>query len=216
MFDVITEHEFATKSFDYLYPHGSRQDNNTNPFFINEVLSYFNRNINVLDVGCAGGQMVIDFANRGCTAIGVDGSDYMLKRGLFNWGIYYKKHLFNCDISKPFYIIETTTKTKLHFDLITAWEVPEHLKLYELCTFFDNIRNNLKPDGLFVCSINFSVTNNPFHPGVNMHRTMFKEDFWRENIIPDYFEVVEYPFKNAVRGFNDPYSFLLGMKLKND
>ena len=57
--------KIATESLDHTDPRGAINDNSTNPSFINELQNYYNdRGINFMDVGCAGGQFVIDMSNK--------------------------------------------------------------------------------------------------------------------------------------------------------
>jgi 2-polyprenyl-3-methyl-5-hydroxy-6-metoxy-1,4-benzoquinol methylase len=75
---VITEHKVATESPDHLFPWGTARDNTTDLGFIDEIENYFNKKIKTLDIGCSGGQLTIDFHNRGHLAIGIEGSDFSL------------------------------------------------------------------------------------------------------------------------------------------
>lgn len=152
MIEVITSHPLATDIVDHIYPDGIALDNNTNRMYIDEVEAYFGgRKLNVLDLGCAGGQLVIDFHMRGHKAMGLEGSDYALKQGTYNWPAYYHKCLWNCDLRYPFKIVEDGKP--LNFNLISAWEFIEHLPPECIDTFFSTVEAHLAPGGIMVGSI---------------------------------------------------------------
>jgi cyclopropane fatty-acyl-phospholipid synthase-like methyltransferase len=90
--------------------------------------------------------------NKGHNSFGIDGSDSQKKQGLNSWG-RIPERLFNADITEPFHFIDEDTNDKFKFDVISAWDVMEHLFEDKLPGFFDNLKNNLKSDGYFVCGI---------------------------------------------------------------
>jgi 2-polyprenyl-3-methyl-5-hydroxy-6-metoxy-1,4-benzoquinol methylase len=137
-----------------------------------------------LDLGCSGGQLVKDFHDLGWLAVGLEGSDYSLKNNRANWPALGGRNLFTCDISKPFKIIVDGKPAQ--FDLITAWEVIEHLRPEDLKTLFTNINSHLKPGGYFVGS----TTSSPdIHEGVDLHQSKYSNKQWQELIVsmcPDW------------------------------
>ena len=152
MIEVKTEHPLALDIVDHLYPDGIFFDNVSNSSYISQVEARFGgRKINMLDLGCGGGQLVVDFYNRGHTAVGLDGSDFALKNNMHNWPTYYQKCLFNADLRYPFQILEDGGIAK--FDFINSWEVIEHIPLQYLETFFVNVLNHLAPGGFFAGSV---------------------------------------------------------------
>jgi len=87
------------------------------------------------------------------------------------------KNLFTCDITKPFQVLRD--QRPLQFDLITAWEVLEHVPPSELDQLFRNIAGHLRPGGYFIAS----TTSVPdFHDGVDLHQSKFSNQQWRELI----------------------------------
>jgi SAM-dependent methyltransferase len=150
---VITDFPVAYDSPDHIYPWGTARDNTTDIGFIEEIESFFSgRKIKVLDIGCSGGQLVIDFLKRGHDSIGIEGSDYSVKTNRANWPEYYNKNLFTCDATKKYEIVDQDNNT-VKFDLITAWEVIEHIKEDDLELFFGNIIKHMKSDSIFCASI---------------------------------------------------------------
>jgi len=194
MIELITKFSVAEDSPDHLNPWGTKNDNNTSLGLILELEQYFNNKISLLDLGCAGGQWVIDFVNRNHTAVGLEGSDYSIKNNRKNWVDFYKKNLFTCDISKEFFLKQNGNL--MLFECITAWEVLEHLKEEDLEVLLKNIDNHLKLDGIFVGTVS---TKEDIINGVNLHQSVFEKDIWFNDILAKYFVVEEYPFMYTVR-----------------
>jgi hypothetical protein len=150
---IHTDSVIATDSLDHTNPYGAINDNNSNPLYINEVKKHFSDvMINVLDLGCAGGAIVIDHMSQRDFAIGLEGSDTVLKgAGRSNWEKYHNKNLFFCDISRPFSI--TQYESPVLFDYIQTWEVLEHIPTDRLDILFQNIKACMKKSSLFCGSI---------------------------------------------------------------
>lgn len=79
MIQVVTEHSLAIDSDDHHHPDGVHFDNRCNDQFVQSVEQYFHYNkINFLDLGCAGGGLVVGMYNSGHDAIGLEGSDHCI------------------------------------------------------------------------------------------------------------------------------------------
>lgn len=210
---LITQHTLAINSPDHNYPWGTIRDNNTSLPFIKEIENYFNekQKLSILDIGCSGGQLVVDFYNRGHDAIGIEGSDISLKSGRANWPEYHNKLLFTCDATQPYTITDNFMQKKVYLDCITAWEVIEHIAPNELETFFTNITNHMHEKSIFVGSISL-VGDSPL--GVQLHQSLFEKEEWLNNILPKYFIVEEYPFNFTVRPDVVNTSFFVKLKKK--
>ncbi len=174
-----TEHPVAYKSPDHLVPWGTKYDNSTHGKFILHMEELIGRSSPAhlrrsMDLGCSGGGLVYDFIRLGWVAVGLEGSDFSLKHGRAHWPELANKHLFTCDIGKPF---EVTDQGKRHVcDLITMWEVLEHIRQEELPVLFGNILQHLKPGGYFIAS----TTSEPdIHDGVDLHQTKMTNAEWR-------------------------------------
>lgn len=149
MIRFYTDHLHPLYSKDYTEPKGGAHDNNGNDDFVN----YFKeKSINYLDLGCAGAAIVESMFKQGHNSFGIDGSDAQKKQGLNSWG-RIPDRLFNADITQPFHFVDESTSERIKFDVISAWDVLEHLYEDKLASFCDNLKNNLKPDGVFVCGI---------------------------------------------------------------
>jgi SAM-dependent methyltransferase len=179
---VETKYPVAFESPDHQAPWGTKYDNSTNRKFVLHMAglisgAHDHGNHASLDLGCSGGQLVKDFRDLGWLAVGLEGSDYSLKNQRANWPILGGRNLFTCDISKPFRIL--SDGKQIQFDLITAWEVTEHLRPETLATLFTNIDSHLKSGGYFVAS----TTSSPdIHEGVDLHQSKFSNKEWQERI----------------------------------
>jgi 2-polyprenyl-3-methyl-5-hydroxy-6-metoxy-1,4-benzoquinol methylase len=193
LFSIITSHPVACDSEDHLHPHGTRNDNHGDPVFVQEVEQFFGRKFGLMDLGCAGGQWVVDALSSGHRAVGVEGSDYNVRNGQFNWPVYHQKNLFTANVGKPFVVLEDGKLTT--FDLITAWEVLEHIERDDLDQLMRNIENHLAPGGVFVGTVNYTDFVSEGH---HYHRTVMKEKAWRK-VFEKRFEVRKYPFRNYLR-----------------
>lgn len=207
MISIIAEASIATDSDDHNYPDGIYLDNNLSTDFVDDVEKYFQRKINFLDLGCAGGALVCEFLKREHNAVGIDGSDHcmvfrqeaaeklkMIKPlGYDNWQQYGNKRLFTADITKEFQLLEDIDFMK--FDLITAWDVLEHFYPERIDTFIEQVKKHLNPNGLFVASIaKFSLNKH----SVEYHKSNFPDSWWLEKLTP-HFNRIEYPFNHCNR-----------------
>jgi len=208
-----TDNPIAYESPDHLMPWGTMRDNSTNSNFIEEIQDFFKLNydldkIKFMDLGCSGGQLVVDFHNKGNLAVGLEGSDYSVKHQRANWPEYHDKILFTCDVTKPYELYKDDQK--ILFNLITAWEVIEHIHPDDLKMFFQYINDNLEENGIFVGSIS---TNDDVINGYVLHQSVFSEIKWYEKF-PEVLEntslkLYAYPFKEVVRGDYGSFHVLL-------
>lgn len=181
-FKVITKFPIALDSNDQKDPKGSIYDNSRNYRFNEKIYSYFKycqnierKNLKVLDLGCAGGGSVRDFLEGGVTAIGIDGSDASLRIKRGEWATLANQYLFNADITKEFQIVDGLNES-CKFDLITSWEVMEHIKKDDLNTLILNIKNHLKEKGLLIVSIDSKRNTTP--KGLELHQTLKPKEYW--------------------------------------
>jgi hypothetical protein len=78
--------QIADDSPDHICPVGAIRDNFTSPGLIDEVKDGFDdEQIAMLDLGCAGGQFVVDFINRGDVGVGLEGSSNSLSGVVWCW-----------------------------------------------------------------------------------------------------------------------------------
>lgn len=199
---VKTEHPVAMKSDDHIYPRGTRNDNTRYPRFVHAAERAIGKNLRVLELGCAGGGLVLDFVLAGHDALGIEGSDYSEIWRRAEWA-NIPERLFTADITKAFHAYVDGEPQK--FDLITAWEVLEHIHDSDMDGLFDNIRRHLAPNGIFCGSVATfedcdSVT------GAIWHVTVKPRDWWVRRIADAGFEIVDGLFTTAdyPRGSGNP------------
>jgi 2-polyprenyl-3-methyl-5-hydroxy-6-metoxy-1,4-benzoquinol methylase len=199
---IQTDFPVAVESADHTHPRGTANDNTRHPRFVRASEKIFGQKVTALDIGCSGGGLVFDFLQQGHIALGIEGSDYSLKMQRAYWSLL-PKHLFTCDASKPFQAIGP--EGSVRFDLITAWELLEHIPAQLLPGLFSNIHNHLNDDGLFVASV---ATFPDFDPatGVVWHVTLHDRAWWSEQLQNCGLEVVEspYEFLDYPRGAGNP------------
>jgi cyclopropane fatty-acyl-phospholipid synthase-like methyltransferase len=65
------------------------------------------------------------------------------------------------------------------FDLITAWEVLEHIETIRLPVVFENISNHLVDSGILMGSISYT-SDKPDH--VELHQTIQPIEWWDEKM----------------------------------
>jgi SAM-dependent methyltransferase len=220
MIKVITNNSLALESPDFLVQQeknlkmsfSAAEDNSTSAAFIDAVSNFFaNRRsgdvsslkLNVLDLGCGGGQLIVDFSQQSFTnvCVGLDGVAGALGRE--NWLTYNMFH--NVDLSKDYTIVDSQNEM-VKFDLITSWEMIEHLHPTELDIFFRNMHKHLKSDGVFLGSIamfpdirdefGYHQDCSEYNPSTKqylLHQSVFDENTWKNKILKDY-SVLDYPF----------------------
>ena len=235
---VKTNFVFAEESPDFLEPVGAFYDDTTDQKYIESIEDYFSekeggdrRPLTTLELGCAGGRIVKDLVERGHDSYGLEGAPYPLFMARPAWLEYYNTRIFNCDISKPFKLLEDDGTLKT-FDVISHWEFLEHLSPSCLDYFHARLWTHLKPDGSIFCGVS------PWGPSLNRdridegsplkthaldvkhHQSCFWEDEWEKLYWNQYFNVHEYPLEGKLRKDWDEElnlgSFYIHLTRKND
>jgi 2-polyprenyl-3-methyl-5-hydroxy-6-metoxy-1,4-benzoquinol methylase len=193
MIKVKTNKNIAIDSLDHLYPFGVVRDNNSNINYIREVKNHFNNEkMTVMDLGCAGGQIIVDHHLLGDVAVGLEGSSNVFRgAGKTNWEILFNQNLFLCDVTEPF-IVESEDNHLL-FDYIQMWEVLEHIPENKLPMLFANIKKHLKSTGIFCGSVATHVCPS------GTHVSIFPKTKWIELFNNNGFVMEEYIFKHLPR-----------------
>lgn len=173
------EREVAYESPDHLQPWGTKRDNSRNPRFNDKLYRLFPRYeqmLKVLDMGCSGGGFVKSCFDEGCLAVGIEGSDFSKKFRRAEWRTI-PEYLFTCDITGNFDIsLEFQGKTeRMIFDVVTSWEVMEHIAEPDLATVAANVKKHLAPTGLWIMSVN---PNEEIINGVRLHQTVREKPWW--------------------------------------
>jgi len=173
MIKIKTNKPVAIDSPDHLNPAGCSNDNNSNLSYIQQIKSHFNnKKLNVLDLGCAGGQIIVDHLNIDDVAVGLEGSSHALNgSGRSNWEKYHNKNLFLCDITEPFECLDDNNNL-IKFDVIQMWDVLEHIPEDKLPQLLKNIFNHLNDGGIFLGAISQQL--DPIR-----HISVFSKDKWK-------------------------------------
>lgn len=205
-----TDYPCAVDSLDTIHPRGTANDNTRYPRFIKKCETVFkkDRGLSFLDLGCSGGGMVLDAIIRGHMAIGLEGSDWSLVRQRAEWRLL-RNNLFTCDITKPFSLVSKDGNECKKFDVITAWDVLEHIAAEDLKQLFTNISNHLADDGIFVASIACWDDIDP-KTEVNWHVTVKPKEWWQERFQEFGFEELDGVFDvedMARGGINHPVCY---------
>lgn len=201
---VTTDHPLAEDTPDHLFPRGTAGDNTRSPRFVAACETLLGNPIRHLDIGCAGGGLVWDFTQRGHFSIGIEGSDWSLREQRAEWRTIPDR-LFTADVRHPFRIEDGSGRPQ-KFDVVTAWELFEHIPEASLPTLLYSIRQHLRPGGLVVASIATFVDRD--EAGHDFHATIRDQKWWdalfeREGLPP-----IESPFslKDYPRGSGNPRS----------
>jgi 2-polyprenyl-3-methyl-5-hydroxy-6-metoxy-1,4-benzoquinol methylase len=206
---VQTDSPVAADSLDHLEPKGTALDNSRNGRFNQKLYTLYRsigRPLRILDLGCSGGGFVRDCLSDGHIAIGIEGSDYSARRGRAEWPELGGRALFTADIRKHFEIRDDESSARrMTFDVVSLWEVLEHMGETDLPTVFGNIRSHLEPGGLVVASISGEPLTH--------HRTVRSQSWWlamfREQQFTPLPALVTYFATQFIRGpkYGAPGSF---------
>jgi len=173
---VLTDFPVAIDSPDHLSPWGTSRDNSKNIRFNHKLYSLFANNrspLKIMDLGCSGGGFVNTCLDQGCFAIGLEGSDYSRKHCRAEWPKLSDRFLFTADISRDFTVVQNDNP--INFDVITSWEVLEHIPEERLSTVAQNIYKHLENNGLAIISIS---PNEETIKGQKLHLTIREKDWW--------------------------------------
>ena len=233
-----TNFVFAEESPDFLEPIGTIYDDTTNQKYIESIEDYFfekeggvRRRLTTVELGCAGGRIVKDMVERGHDSYGLEGTPFPLFSARPAWLEYYNTRIFNCDLSKPFKLLEDDGSIKT-FDVISHWEFLEHLHPSCLDYFHARLWTHLKPEGSIFCGVS------PWGPTLNRdkidndsplkthamnnkhHQSCFWREEWEKLYWNKYFNVHEYPLEGTLRDDWDEElglgSFYVHLTRKND
>lgn len=200
----------AMDTDDHLFPWGAAQDNTRSPRFVAACERHFpGRSLTFMDLGCSGGGLVLDFILRGHRGFGVEGSDAPLRAQRAEWRLL-RHNLFTGDITRPFTLRpaspeQATAAPPVACDVISAWEVMEHIADADLPGLFANLHTHLKPDGLFIGSIALGPDDNPV-TGARYHRTVQPQAWWRARFAElglPMLDQHDFAFEDFCRGTNN-------------
>ncbi len=175
MFEVKCVKNLAEESPDHMNPHGTKFCGTSSELLKNELETLFPDAFNLLSLGCSGGRWVRELLGWGHEAVGLEGSDYHASYGTASWGELHGKNLFTCDISYPFEILKDGRLRQ--FDIITLFDVFEHITEAGLVTLCDNIVHHLREHGIVIATICLRPSPHPV-TGVELHQTVQSKEWW--------------------------------------
>jgi hypothetical protein len=216
---IETEKPVAYDSPDHLEPWGTARDNSTNPWFNRKLFTYIPaKRLRVLDLGCSGGGFVRSVLEGGGFAVGVEGSDYSRKHKRAEWATI-PDHLFTADITVPFKLYREgpTGREPLKFNVVTAWELLEHLAEDQIAGAVRNIISHMSDHAIFLASIaSFEDVVN----GVRLHQSVHELPWWIERFSEmglQHLPIIEkYFFCDWVRGGPGTASFAVAFCREGD
>jgi 2-polyprenyl-3-methyl-5-hydroxy-6-metoxy-1,4-benzoquinol methylase len=212
------ERSVATESPDHLMPWGTRLDNSRNRRFNQKLYKLFGYDrgpLWVLDLGCSGGGFVKDCLDDGCVAVGIEGSDFSKRYRRAEWRTI-PEWLFTGDLTRRLQLLGEFTdgQRPLQFDVITAWEVIEHIGEADLPAVAENVKRHLSHGGLWILS---ASPNEEVIGGVRLHQTVQNRTWWihrfHELGLFHQPQLVDYFNTQFVRGpkYGAPRSFHLAL-----
>lgn len=202
--------DIATESSDIIEPESTFEGIVSRPNFVLACERILNKqHLKFLDIGCGSGAVTFDFLRRGHFSAGIDGSDACSVSNIGYWN--YLDNLHTCDVTKEFEFISEDF-SRLRFDIISMWEVFEHIP-EELCSqLLRNVYNNLSDEGLFVGSISrLEYTNE--NSGRIYHVTLKPRSWWEKKFEDNGFVLVasEFSHDEYCRGvggrYQDPHDY---------
>ncbi|MGA2221953.1 MAG: class I SAM-dependent methyltransferase [Verrucomicrobiia bacterium] len=129
------------------------------------------------------------------------------------WGTI-PEFLFTCDVTGEFDILlqEPAAATRLQCDIVTSWELLEHIAERDLAKLIANVKKHLARGGLWIMSI---APYDDICDGMNLHQTVQPKPWWvakfKEQGMEHLEEYVRFFSTQFVRGpkYGAPGSFHL-------
>jgi 2-polyprenyl-3-methyl-5-hydroxy-6-metoxy-1,4-benzoquinol methylase len=218
MFRIFSDYEIADSSADHLNPTGTRQDDSFNGRFWYKLKKLL-INFSLLDLGCSNGRLVKEIIDRGDVALGLEGSDYSRKMRGSYWSTLDKTFLFCQDITKKYQIFNINLSKRniietFKFDVITAFEVFEHIADKDWDAMLDNILAHSKPSTIYIFSISTDQSD-PLHVTIKDFKSL--DLFFNKKGIFFNSDLYNYFNSQYVRGpkINEPKSLIYVGTLNN-
>ncbi|MNL26962.1 hypothetical protein D3C87_1485260 [compost metagenome] len=120
--------------------------------------------------------------------VGLEGSDISRLQQRAEWRLL-RDTLFTCDVTRPFALGRGEIET-FKFDVISAWEVLEHLTAEGVEGLFANLARHTRPGSIFACSIS-QVDGGFTEDGTPLHQTLEPLPWWQERAAKHGFDVLE-------------------------
>ncbi len=194
--ELKTDFPIALNSHDHLMPDSTAEGLSRPTLFVRHCIDILGVDIKTLDIGTGAAGLVYEWAVNGILAAGIDGSDFCRKNKIGYWPLL-PNNLLTCDITKPFKFTDKASALPISFDIITSWEVLEHIAESDLSTLFENVKNHLNNNGYFIGSVSLisymDTLGNPYHV------TLKPRAWWKEMFKNNGLEILdEHPFNETI------------------
>ena len=214
------ERDCAYDSPDHIVPWGTRWDRSMNARFNEKLWKLYPQTqvVKLLDLGCSGGDFVRSCIDDGQFAIGIEGSTFSKIHKRSAWAVI-PDYLFTCDITRQFEILfqQGEREEKVGFDVVTSWEVIEHIRESDLAALAANVHSHLVPGGMWIMSV---ANYEDVRGGVRLHQTVQPKPWWVEKFQSLGFQPVElhrrYFARQFVRGARVDNTESFHLVLTND
>ncbi len=194
--ELKTDYPIALESHDHNSPDSTMEGIPRPIFFVQNCISVLGQDIKCLDLGTGAAGLVYEYAMSGVLAVGVDGSNFCRVNRIGYWPLL-PHNLFTCDITKPFSLLSRDAHTQIEFNVITMWEVLEHIAEKDLNCLFSNISRHLGKDGYFIGSV--SLLEYTDNVGNKYHVTLKERDWWKEKFFENGLTVLDkHPFNEKL------------------
>lgn len=172
---IFTDSPVAVDSNDHLKPHGAVHDFSDATEFCSYMKKHWPKKKTLLDLGTGSGTVVKTALAAGMDAYGIEGSDVPRKQGLGGWPELADVRLFNADLRYRFdlTIFDEESSLVQRFDIITAWDVMEHMTEDTIDTVMDNIKRHSTEGTFVMATIQFDNHNNELY-----HHLLKPRDWW--------------------------------------
>jgi SAM-dependent methyltransferase len=178
---ITTKYPIALDSVDHLEPRGALdQQGHEGIEFFTRLKGAYPSIKTVLDLGTGSGWFVSNGVKCGFDVYGIEGTDKV--NGKPPWVSYIDQRLFHADLrqrfvlERPYYFGNQLYHEKLKgtpvvtenditlgilkVDLVTAWDVMEHMTAESIDIVMENIYRHLKHGGCFMGTIEFTDKDN--------------------------------------------------------
>lgn len=189
--NLATEHPVAYGA-DSIEPESTYEGTMRPTRFVRDCIEKLGGDIQCLDIGAGPGGLVYEWIFNGIKAIGIDGSDFCQRYHIGFWD-NMRSNMFTCDVTKPFNMFTKDSDKNILFNVITMWEVLEHIPEEGLENLFKNIRRHLHSNGYVLGSISLLPYSSA--SGVPYHITLQPKEWWKEKMDNFGLEMTdEHPF----------------------
>lgn len=191
--ELRTDYPIAMGSNDHIHPDSTSEGVSRPTLFVQNCISVLGKDILCLDLGVGAAGLVFEYAMNSVLAVGIDGSDFCRENRVGYWPLL-NDNLFTCDITKPFSFVSRDGERQILFNVITMWEVLEHIAEIDLPTLLSNVCRHLDNSGYFIGSI--SMVEYADGEGNPYHVTIEPREWWQARFSENGLSILDvHPFQ---------------------